>query len=257
MRYHGGKWRMAPWIISHFPDHKGYVEPYCGAASILLRKPRSFNEVINDLDDDVVSLFRVLRDPDKASELCRRIELTPFSRAEYNAACDVNTCDEVEAAAELVIRSFMGFGSSGNRKYISGFRAASKQSGRPHALDWANVPESLHAVTERLKGVVIENREALKVISQQDSAETLFYVDPPYLHSTRCSTNQYTFEMTAMDHNALAKRLRGVKGKVVLSGYESELYRELYADWRVDKKEVMASSNVGSVARTEFLWMNF
>lgn len=260
LRYHGGKWRIASWIISHFPEHKIYVEPYCGAASILLRKPRAYNEVINDLDKDVVALFWVLRDPATALELCRAVELTPFSRCEFEDAYERRPNQtEIESARQLVVRSFMGFGSSGNREYITGFRAASKQQGRPHSMDWANLPEALHAVTERLKGVTIECKDALSVMRQQDSPDTLFYVDPPYLHSLRNSsaTTQYQFEMTAQDHVDLARCLKSVKGKVVLSGYAGELYSQLYSDWRSVTKSVRAASNVGSCERTEVLWMNF
>jgi len=120
LRYHGGKWLLAPWIISHFPPHQLYVEPYAGAASILLRKPRSRAEVINDLDDDVCNLFRVVRD--RGHELARALELTPFSRTEYSNARHLAK-DELERARRLVIRSFMGFGSDSSRLYRNaGFR---------------------------------------------------------------------------------------------------------------------------------------
>ena len=150
LRYHGGKWILAPWIISHFPQHKIYVEPFGGGGSVLLRKERSVCEVYNDLDEDVVNLFRVLRDSAKALALCHLLSLTPFGRLDFRAAYEL--CDDpIERARRMVVRSFQGFGSgSCNRDYSAGFRAASKQTGRPHPADWANIPECLWLVTERL-----------------------------------------------------------------------------------------------------------
>ena len=259
LRYHGGKWLLAPWIISHFPEHKIYVEPYCGAASVLMRKARSFDEVINDMDDEVVGLFRVLRDNTTRGNLIESLRFTPFSRVDFNAAYE-ETADPVERARRMVVRSFMGFGSgSFNRRYSTGFRAASKQTGRPHSKDWANVPDALWAVAERLKGVTIENRDALHVIRQQDHSEALFYVDPPYLNSTRPNSNkkQYQFNLSDDDHRALAELLRAVKGKVIVSGYKSELYDQLYPGWNKAECTAQASGQHGRIQRTEVLWMNF
>lgn len=258
LRYHGGKWLLAPWIVGHFPAHDIYVELFGGAASVLLRKPRVHYEVYNEVDPDVVNLFRVLRDRDQNAALCRALELTPFSRDEFIAAYVREEVAPVESARRLIVRSFMGFGSSGNRSYITGFRAASKQSGRPHSMDWANVPESLHAVATRLQGVVIENREAMEVIKQQDTPGTLFYADPPYLLPTRnthCDT--YRFNLTDFEHTCLAKALRGIKGMAIISGYPSPLYDDLFAGWKRVERRHKKSTQVGSKESTEVLWMNF
>jgi DNA adenine methylase len=235
-----------------------YVEPFGGAGSVLLRKPRSFCEVYNDIDDEVVNLFRVLRDREFCLRLCDLLELTPFSRREFENARGLDA-DPIERARRLVVRSFQAFGTSAaNRKYKTGFRAASKQSGRPHARDWANLPECLWLVTERLRGVVIENRDGLEIIRQQDHAEALFYIDPPYLHNTRNENGKnYRFEFTMQDHLALAKIVHRATGRVILSGYESPLYADLYKNWRRDEKAVFASGRSGSVVRKEILWMNF
>lgn len=258
LRYHGGKWLLAPWLIGQFPAHEIYVELFGGAASVLLRKPRGYHEVYNDLDGDVVNLFRILREPDAARQLCAALELTPFARDEHNL-CYEKTEDRMESARRLVVRSFFGFGSSGNRGYITGFRAASKQSHRPHAMDWANVPEALHAVTERLKGVTIENRDAFAVVAQQDSPATFFYCDPPYPHFTRGShcKNQYRFEMETDDHRQLAQTLRTIKGKAMVSSYPNPLYDELYAGWRRAQREHSKAGQVGRVASMEVIWMNY
>jgi DNA adenine methylase len=172
LRWHGGKWLLAPWIISHFPRHRVYVEPFGGAASVLLRKPRAYAEVYNDLDDLVVNLFRVLRDPESAELLRARLALTPFARTEFEAAWD-DSGDDVERARRLIARSFMGFGSNahsdlGKGAKTTGFRANSNRSGTTPAHDWANFPDVLPAVVERLRGVTIERRPAIQVMATHD-----------------------------------------------------------------------------------------
>src|SRR5687767_8564447 len=129
MRYHGGKWKLAPWIISHLPPHRVYVEPFGGAASVLLRKPRSHGEVFNDVCDQVVNVFRVLQDPAKAEKLQRLLALTPYSRSEFRQAYQQADC-EVLQACRMVIRSFMGFGSpSAVAKHVTGFRSNASRNG--------------------------------------------------------------------------------------------------------------------------------
>jgi len=152
LRWHGGKWRLAPWVIQHFPPHGIYVEPFGGAASVLLRKLRARAEVWNDLDGTLVNLFRVLRS-ERAGELIRALALTPFAREEYEDASEV-AGDPVEEARRLVVRSFMGHGSdSSNRAVSSGFRKSTTRHGSIPAEDWANHPPALRAIVERLRGV--------------------------------------------------------------------------------------------------------
>ena len=146
----------------------------------------------------------------------------------------------------------MGFGSDSIRQK-SGFRSDSHRSYTTPAHDWKNYPAALNEIIERLRGVVIENLPAVEVIKKFDREDTLFYIDPPYLHSTRQSSKRYTVEMTDEEHEELAKVLHKVKGKVVLSGYDSELYRRLYPDWVCTKKKVLAD---GARPREECLWIN-
>ena len=183
LRWHGGKWRLAPWIIANFPVHRVYVESYGGGGSVLLRKARCYAEVYNDLDGDVVNLFRILRDdPDP---LIRALELTPFARDEHEVSTDL-TDDPLERARRLCVRSFMGFGSDGhNIKKKTGFRSNSNRSGTTPAHDWRNYPQSLSKIVERVCGVVIENRDACACMEQHDGPQTLHYVDPPYVPETR------------------------------------------------------------------------
>lgn len=249
LRYHGGKWELGPWIISHFPLHRVYVEPFGGGGSVLIRKPRSYAEVYNDLDGEVVNLFQVARD--RGAELRRALELTPFAREEFRESYTL-TGDSVERARRLVIRSYMGHGSNGHQ-CKTGFRADSNRSGTTPAHDWRNYPGAFSKIVERLQGVVIENRPALSLIERFGRIGTLIYADPPYVHSTRTDgRGDYPHEMTDEDHRRLAAALNATEASVVLSGYHSPLYDELYAGWARTER---ASQADGAAKRTEVLWL--
>lgn len=252
LRYFGGKWRLAPHIMKHLPPHRHYIEPFGGAASVLLRKPRVYNEVYNDLDSDVVNLFRILRDETAAEKLIRSLTLTPYSREELETArqpCD----DPIEKARRLIVRSFMGFGANSIHNHQTGFRSGFRSHSTSGAGDWRNYPEALYAVVDRLRGVTIENDEALTVIARYDHPAALHYVDPPYVHDTRNNTRGYRFEMSDQQHCELASVLNDISGMVVLSGYHGSLYDELYADWHVVEIDTHAD---GASKRTEVLWLN-
>lgn len=259
LRYHGGKWQLGPWITSHLPPHHVYVEPFGGAASVLLRKQRSYAEVYNDLDGEVVNLFQVLRTD--AQKLADAIELTPFARQEFED-CYKTTKDPIERARRLIVRSFMGFGadSATITKNRTGFRANAFRQGTTPAKDFQNLPPHIITIAERLRGVIIEHRPATKVIENFDRPETLFYCDPPYVHETRSTkmnsgTRQhgYRFELTDSDHRELADTLNQAAGMVVLSGYPCKLYDELFEDWPSVATQAMAD---GARERTEVLWFN-
>lgn len=264
LRWHGGKWRLAPWILRHLPPHRIYVEPFGGAASVLLRKPRSYAEIYNDLDDEVVGLFRILRDQPAAARLKSLLELTPFARAEFRDAYEP-TDDPIERARRLIVRAYMGFGSNahagqhkGHRS--TGFRANSNRSGTPPAADWRNYPEVLDAIVARLAGVLVECKPATEVMATHDGPQTVHYVDPPYLPETRARGNRYDLawrmyrhEMSRGDHVELLDFLSELAGMVVLSGYPDALYDEQLAGWRRVETVAMAD---GGRERTEVLWIN-
>lgn len=249
VRWHGGKWLLAPWIIGQFPPHRRYVEPFGGAASVLMRKERSFAEIYNDLDGEIVNLFRVARD--HGPQLREMLYLTPFARDEFLGAYEPSS-EPVEQARRTVIRSFMGFGSNAHNR-MTGFRARSERSGTTPVHDWVNYPECFTAVIERLRGVVIENREAIGLIEQCDSPDTLFYVDPPYAAETRDAGKDYAHEMTTENHQRLAEVLNKVAGSVVVSGYDCPLYTTLFKGWgRIEKTGPFCDM---ARERTEVLWM--
>lgn len=258
LRYHGGKFRLAPWIVGFFPPHLTYVEPYGGAASVLLHKARCHTEVYNDGNEEIVNVFRVLRDPAQAAELRRLLELTPFARREFDLAYEPSD-DPVEQARRTVARSFMGFGSGAAfSRHATGFRSGSRVRHKSAATDLQSWPEAIPALTDRLRGVVIECRDAMQVAQHQDSRDTLLYVDPPYPHGTRGSAagvrQKYAQEMTDDDHRAMAQVLHQLQGMVVLSGYACPLYdEELFPGWQRHERETLAD---GARPRTEVLWLN-
>lgn len=257
LRYHGGKWRLARWITGFFPSHACYVEPFGGAASVLLQKEVSTHEVYNDLDGYVVGFFRVLRE--QPDVLINAIRWTPYSRAEFKAAwADRGEAGTVEAARRLYIRAYQTFGNGTEEAHPTWRFCKSKQQDRNHdgrsaSRTWNDVA-GLYAIAERLKAVQIECDTALNVIHRFETPSTLFYVDPPYvLGSRERSTADYAFEMSDSDHASLSHHLRNISGHIILSGYNTELYRDLYPDWRMVSKRSMTVSNA---ARTEVLWLS-
>lgn len=259
LRYHGGKWRLAPHVIPHFPAHRTYVEPFGGAASVLIRKARSYAEIYNDLDGEIVALLRVLRNRRQARELARQCRLTPYSREEFEASYAPSD-DPVEQARRTLVRSWMAHGSSGLRKHRTGFRIGSGREGSSPAGDWRGFPAAIPAIAERLQGVFIEKRPAARIIRKFDRADTLFYVDPPYPFDTRSQKrigndlyHGYRHELTDAGHEELLHQLVGLAGMVVMSTYPNAAYDAALAGWT--RIEISAQADRGE-ARTEVLFLN-
>lgn len=253
LRYYGGKWRIAPWVVGHFPKHRVYVEPFGGAASVLMRKPRSYAEVYNDLDSAVVNLFQVLRDSVQAEELERQIRLTPFARDEFLGAYEESD-NPIEQARRMVVRSFMAHGSSGAcRNSRSGFRGDCNRPGGTPAHDWQTWPDCIAQITQRLAGVVIENRDYADVINRYAAPDTLIYVEPPYMARTRGSFGVYRHELTDTQHAEMAALLQATDAMVIMSGYSSGEYAEWFTDWQC---VTMQSHTDARIKRTECLWLN-
>lgn len=250
VRYVGSKWKLAPWVIAHFPKHESYIEPFAGGANVLFRKPASEIEVINDLDGEVINFFKVLRT--RTAELVSAIEWTPYSKQEW--AMSFEPCqDELERARRFYIRVRQSYGMS-NTKHGWRFIRTKGVGGAHPPHEW-NRLHTLWAAARRLKDVMIEHDAALKVIARYDTPDALFYVDPPYVLSERISGPAYVYEMTDLEHRELAATLRSVQGMVVLSGYPSELYAELYADWRMFTKDARTNSKKDRRS-TECLWLS-
>lgn len=257
MRYHGAKFRLAPWILGFFPPHQTYVEPYGGAAGVLMQKPRVYAEVYNDLDDDIVNVFRVLQDKDACETLTRLIKLTPYARREFELAYETSL-EPIERARRTLVRASMGFGSSGSTKGNTGFRSDMQRTYGTASHLWAEYPDVVANFCQRLQGVLIENRPALECIRQYDHAETLHYIDPPYVLDTRVTMGHryYRHEMNDAEHEALLNTLLALDGYVIVSGYETELYDDYLRAWEKHRTKARISSGRGTSIRTECLWLN-
>jgi DNA adenine methylase len=257
--YYGGKGRMAPWIASLMPAHRVYVEPYAGSAAVLFAKRSAAIEIVNDLDSNVVNFFRVLRGQEP--DLIRALTYTPYSREEY-AAADLKDpgADDVERARRFLVRCTQGHnaaGSGGRAGWSNGIRRNQSQAGTV-----VNLVDRLPQVAERLRSVVIEHRDVVECITAYDADDALMYVDPPYLATTRASRNDYRLDVAdEAEHRRLAEVLRNVAGMVLLSGYPSPLYDELYGDWwrasvEVHRPSTNQRGQTGAARGVEVVWSN-
>ena len=256
LRYYGGKFLLAPWIIAHFPENYRdlhYLEPYGGGGSVLLRKSPSVLETYNDLDSAVTSFFRVLRE--RPEELIRALRLTPYGREEYQLSLLARAGDDLELARLFFVKYWQSIGGTSSR---SGWRVMRDKEGRHTKIPqgFTLAVENLLPIAERLRRVQIENMDALELMRRGDYPSSLFYVDPPYVLRTRANIyHSYAHELSNDDHMRLSETLRGLSGYVLLSAYEDPLYEELYRahDWISVSAETRANS--GRIAE-EILWIN-
>lgn len=248
LKYPGSKWRISEWIISHFPEHKVYCEPFFGSGAVFFNKQPSYIETVNDIDGNIVNLFKVCRQhPD---ELAKLVELTPFARDEF-IDCYERSDDPIEQARRTLVRYHQSFGTTNSSK--TSWRNVQTYGGPRTATMWGYLPGQISEVCARLKNAQIENIDALKLIGRYDSENTLIYCDPPYLQSLR-KRNMYAFETSDKYHRELLALLKGSKSKVVLSGYDNAMYNEELKEWRTDEKATTAQMGLH---RVEKLWMNF
>lgn len=258
VKWYGGKRYLAYQIIRHFPKHRIYLEPFGGGASVLLNKDAVEVETYNDLDLRISRLFRVLRD--RGEEFIRKASLTPYSQVEFKDAAEYPpNADEVEMALRDFVRWRQSFAGKGQSWSCTTARARGGMAGDVNA--WWSAIEMLPEVIDRLRRVQILCQSAFDAIPKFDHKEGLIYCDPPYVHSTRCSSsrNVYHTEMTDDDHRRLGTLLRGCKAKVVVSGYPSPLYKEVYAKWKRVDIDIAnhAASGATKDREVECLWMNF
>lgn len=239
---------MAEWIISHFPEHVSYIEPFCGGASVLFRKSRSRIEVINDLDQEVINFFDVLRN--RHDELKRALTLTPYSRLELRRAHEIHT-DALEQARRFYIRSWQKF-NGGQEGHLGSWRFITEEIAADPIGDWKKRSNEIPLFAERLRDVYIECDTAISIIRRWDKSTALFFCDPPYVLNTRVG-EQYTNEMTDADHIALSEALHKIEGVALISGYDCPLYRDLYADWKMVTKQAYVNRRI---PRMECLWIS-
>lgn len=249
LKYPGSKWRIAEWIINKMPEHHSYLEPYFGSGAVFFNKQPSNIETINDIDEDVVNLFRVVRN--NTEELLKRITYTPYSREEYNRAFIVNNQDDgIELARKFLIRCWQGIGS--NNKYKSGWKNDVQGRERAYAVrNWYRLPDRIYDIVDRLKEVQIENRPAVELIKRFNSEKVLIYADPPYISSTRMK-NMYRHEMTDEDHQELLETILQHKGPVIISGYENDMYNGYLKTWYKYQTNNLAEHGL---KRIETIWI--
>jgi DNA adenine methylase len=258
VKWPGGKRYLAQRIIEHFPGHRIYLEPFGGGASVLLNKPPVDVEVYNDLDHRITRLFRVLRDHGEA--FLAKVRLTPYSQVEFEAAAAYPPgAGDVDKALCDFVRWRQSFGGKGASWSYTTSRARGGMAGDVNG--WWTAIDLLPEVMDRIRRVQILCRPALEVIAKFDRHDALIYCDPPYVHGTREANSRdvYHAEMTDEDHVRLAEVLTRCKSRVVVSGYPSDLYAELYAGWRVVEFEIAnhAAGGRQKGRETECLWLNY
>lgn len=252
-KYPGSKWSIAKWIISFFPTHHSYLEPFLGSGGVLFTKPISPIETVNDLDGDVVNLFEWIRkDPEK---LAKEIHWIPYSRQVYDQAIQayLTETDSFKRAVIFCTKMMMGHGFRTNEIKVGWKNDVQGREAAYAAEGWAATPERIMQAAERLRRVQIECRPALEVITRFNYPNVLIYADPPYLLSTRYG-KQYRHEMSSDDHAELLAALNAHKGPVLLSGYDSDLYNNALKNWY--RREIDSRAQTAT-KRREILWMNY
>jgi len=261
--WYGGKAYYAEWLIERFPDHRVYVEPFGGAANVLLRKPKSEVEVYNDVDDRVVNLFRVVRDPEQFERLRMLLDLTPYARGEFADLLELPpTDDPVEKARRFFAICRQARGGMGMSKLSKNCWAYSRRTRRDMAepvSKYLSAIDGLEDVAARLRTVMIESRPAIELIPRYDGEDSFFYLDPPYMPETRHGNKAATYahEMTVDDHAALLDALLQIQGKAMLSGYAAPLYDEKLKAWRREELKTKAHMANSGEERTEVIWFNY
>ncbi len=262
LKWHGGKHYIAKKIVALMPPHTHYVEPYFGGGSVMLAKdPEGVSEVANDLNRELANFWSVLRSETEFSSFSRLCEATAFSEELFDGiGNDTTAAFPVDAAWRFFIRCRQSM--SGRMKDFAPLsRTRTRRGMNEQASAWISAVDGLPAVHARLRRVAILNQPALDVIRKEDKEATLFYLDPPYLHETRSTTGEYLHEMTAAQHRELLETITRIQGKFLLSGYDSELYREFEKmnGWTRHSFDLPNNSAKGDKKKRmqEIVWANF
>ena len=258
-RYPGSKWSIAGWIISHFPEgyeRMVYLEPFVGSGAVFFNKTPGAVETINDLDSGIVNLFRVLRE--QPEELKRVLSLTPYSREEYDRAFE--PCDDpLEKARRYMVKTTQAIGAKMAGTSKCGWRNHKQMKIGGTACKWAGITDTIDTAAARLRGntthlVQIEHMDALRLIERYDNSDVLMYLDPPYVRSSRKSGALYAHEMDLAGQKQLLSLITQSRAKIIISGYESELYNTALAGWHKDSTMTQTTS---AEMATETIWMNY
>jgi len=271
LKYYGGKGFLLNKLLPMIPEHKTYVEVFAGSAKLFFAKPVSQIEVINDLDLGVTNFYQVVQDENKFQKLFNLLSLTPYSRGEFFRCRDTwkDAPDDVHRAHRWFITMRMSYAAAG--KSFS-FSKTSTSRGMAQCVSaYLSAVNRLPEIHERLRGrVQFDQGDFRKIIKRYDASDTFFYLDPPYVHSTRKTTNDYAHEMADQDHKDLVQILLEIKGKAILSGYANPIYSPLEdAGWERHEFSVPCTAPAcsstngsqpnGSVkkrqSRTEVVWI--
>lgn len=257
--WYGGKFSHLKWLLPLLPKCHHYCEPFGGSAAVLLNRHPSSVETYNDLDGEVVNFFRVLRN--ETDELVKAIALTPFSREEFFQAVSPNGSDLslIERARRFYVRarqSRTGLAQTASLGRWANCKNTSRAGMSGVVSRWLGSVEGLPEIAQRLLRVQIENRPALELIKLYDADGTLFYCDPPYVHSTRGDKRAYGYEMDDAEHRDLAAVFSHCKGKAAVSGYRCDVMDEIYRGWRRFEAPAKTCHSVKKL-RSEVLWMNY
>lgn len=256
--WYGGKFNHLSWLLPLLPNCHHYCEPFAGSAAVLLNREPSPVETYNDIDGEVVSFFRVLRD--QREQLVQAIGLTPFAREEfYRSLNGVGSISDLERARLFYVRARQartGLAQTASLGRWANCKNTSRSGMSGVVSRWLGSVQMLPQIAERLLRVQIENRPAVEMIRLYDDSDTLFYCDPPYPHEARGDIRAYGYEMTDEEHKELAKVLRSVRGKVAISGYRCDLMDTLYGGWRRHDAPPKKAHSIKKVRR-EVLWMNY
>lgn len=256
----GSKWRMMPRLIPLMPHHKRYVSLFGGSAADILRKPRSKEEVYNDLDKDVANVFAVLQEATKRKQLSYRLEYTPYSRLQFSHCIDVihsSESDAVKRAWAFMVCAIFGF--TGRAPSLSRAGGFAVNLHLPSSQRWKYISANVEYVARRFRSILVENRPWQDVLERHEGPDTFVYADPPYVSSTRVNKKMYTSEFSNDDHLDLLKALNRTQAKVMLSGYPHPLYDELLGNWKRYEFDVQCtiSPKRRKPRRTEVVWCNY
>jgi DNA adenine methylase len=260
LKWPGGKNYLAEKIIALFPRHIHYVEGFFGSGAVLFKKsPFNCSEVVNDLNEELINFWQVLRDPLRFQTFLRVVQATPFSEKFWiETISNQRNTDETTKAIAFFIRcrqSMMG----GMKSFAPISKSRTRQGMNEQVAAWLTAVEGLPEAHARLKRVLILNRHIIELLRTQDSPDTFFYLDPPYVPDSRVANGMYKHEMTEQDHKNFLNQLTPLRGKWILSGYSTPLYESMLKGYR--RVEVKIANNMSTEdvkeIKTEVLWMNF
>lgn len=254
--YLGSKYSILPWLLPKLPRCNHYVSVFGGSAADLINREPSPIETFNDINQQVVNFFKVLRETPES--LIESLQLTPHSKYEYDNAWESVHDSDIEKARKFFIRTQQSIFSAGAQEKVKGWAAAlkcSRVSISEKTHKWINRVDGLYAVAERFKHTQIECRDFRFILKHYDDAGTLFYCDSPYMKTLR-SSSEYRFEFTMQDHFDLHHYASRIKGRIAISGYKEDIMLDLYKDFNFHEGP-KRKNNISSKDAIECIWTNY